>query len=59
MARPDNGVQMCALATVRLGKGVGTEIGNNNKIYHGSIFLFLIPKKTMVCFTIVGILESM
>lgn len=58
MARPDNGVQMCALPTVKLRRLVGTEIGNSNKIYHGNIFPFLVVLKTMVCFTMAGILES-
>jgi hypothetical protein len=38
VARPDNGVQMCALPTVKLRRHVGTEIGNSNKMYHGNIF---------------------
>lgn len=38
---------------------VGTAIGNNNIICHSSVFPFVTVHKTMVCLTIVGILESM
>lgn len=56
MSRPDNGVQMCVLPTVKLRRHVGTEIGNSNKIYHGNLFPFLVVHKTMVYFTMANIL---
>ena len=55
MVNSDNGVGKWTPPTMRLGEAVGTDLENNNTMYHSSSFPFFIVHKTVVCLTTVGI----